>query len=75
MRNLQSTIGNKEWLKINEAALKAMLPKTWTHMHNLDPVMIGYKLKLIGVDWRISQSVSSRMLGEKLSRILKSAAF
>jgi hypothetical protein len=42
--NLNATIGNKEWLKINEAGLKAMLPKTWTHMHNLDA------LRLVGIN-------------------------
>lgn len=49
---LQNTIGNEEWIRNNEQKLKDLLPKTWTHMSNLNGLKIGFGLKLIGVDWR-----------------------
>lgn len=70
--NLNATIGNKEWLKINEAGLKAMLPKTWTHMHNLDALRLGYQLKLIGVDWRSQEEFGKVMVYlEKIGLLLR----
>ena len=49
---LQSTLGNAEWLRKNEPALKELLPKTWTHAQNMNVLKIAFNLKLLGVDWR-----------------------
>lgn len=59
---LQLTLGNKDWLRKNETALKAMLPTTWTHIQNLKGLGIGYKLKLLGVDWRSEQQFGQAMV-------------
>ncbi len=59
---MKDTLGNQQWLIDNEKSLKDMLPKTWTHMHNLNPVQIGYKLKLLGIDWRSDQDFGSVMV-------------
>ncbi len=50
--NLSNTLGNKTWLLENEAALKNLLPVTWTHISNINGLKIGFGLKLLGVDWR-----------------------
>lgn len=46
------TIANPEWVKAHHMELSEMMPETWTHMHNLNMLAIGFKLKLLGVDWR-----------------------
>ena len=50
--NLQDTLGNEQWLKDNEDAIKSMLPETWTNVQNLNGLQLGFKLKALGVDWR-----------------------
>jgi len=50
--SLKETIGNSDWMIKNESALKEILPKTWTHMENLNLLQIGFSLKILGVDWR-----------------------
>ena len=50
--NLKDTIGNADWLRKNEDAIKEMLPDVWTHIDNLNGLQLGFKLKLLGVDWR-----------------------
>jgi len=51
LRILQ-TLGNREWVRQNEQAIKDLFPDTWTHVMNLNPVAIGFGLKLIGIDYR-----------------------
>lgn len=60
--NLIDTLGNKTWLKENEAKIKEMLPETWTHMENLNGLKLGFHLKLIGVDWRSQDEFGRVML-------------
>lgn len=50
--NLKDTLGNEQWLRANEKAVKDMLPETWTHMNNLNGLQLGFKMKLLGIDWR-----------------------
>lgn len=50
--SLMETLGNEAWLKANERAVKDMLPETWTHVGNLNGLQIGFRLKLLGIDWR-----------------------
>lgn len=49
---LQDTLGNEEWLRDNETAVKDLLPETWTHVANLNGLQLGFRLKLLGIDWR-----------------------
>jgi len=59
---MTETLGNPKWLKENETALKALLPKTWTHIKNLNGLQIGFGLKLLGVDWRSEQEFGKVMI-------------
>ena len=52
MTTLEKTIGNENWVRQNEQKIKELLPGTWTHMHNLNGLKIGFGLKLLGIDWR-----------------------
>lgn len=49
------TLGNIAWLRANEKAVKNMLPETWTHVGNMNGLQIGYRMKLLGIDWRNEQ--------------------
>lgn len=49
---LRETLGNIEWLRANEDKIKDILPETWTHIHNLNGLQMGFKMKLLGIDWR-----------------------
>ena len=60
--SLQDTLGNENWLRKNEDAIKKLLPETWTHMHNLNGLQIGFGLKLLGVDWRSEDEFGRVML-------------
>jgi hypothetical protein len=62
LNNLKETLGNEKWLRKNEDSLKKLLLETWTHMHNLNGLKIGFGLKLIGVDWRSDDELSKIML-------------
>lgn len=69
---LQSTIGNDEWLRKNEKALKEIFPNTWTHMGNLNGLQIAFKFKLLGVDWRSEEQFSKVMVYlEKVKIIIR----
>jgi hypothetical protein len=69
---LTETLGNTEWLKKNEQAIKEMFPKTWTHMNNLNGLQLGFKFKLIGIDWRSEEQFSKVMVYlEKIKIILR----
>lgn len=70
--NLQDIIGNEQWLRENEDALKELLPTTWTHMSNLNGMQLGFKLKLLGVDWRSEDEFGRIMLFlEKVGLMLR----
>lgn len=60
--SLSDTLGNLAWLVENEAAIREMLPETWTHVSNLDGLQIGFKLKFLGVDWRSAEEFGMTML-------------
>jgi len=59
--SLENTLGNTKWLKENEAKIKELLPETWTHVSNLNGLSLGFKLKLLGIDWR-SQDEFGRVM-------------
>lgn len=47
---LRSTLGNPQWLAANRAAITSILPTDWKPA--IDYVLpIGYRLKLLGVEW------------------------
>lgn len=59
---MNTTLGNPRWLRDNETKIKDMFPKTWTHMDNLNIVSMGFKLKLLGVDWRSKDQLLKSIL-------------
>ena len=59
--SLQDTLGNEEWLRANEQKVKEMLPETWTHIGNLNGLQIGFKMKLLGIDWRSEDQFAKAM--------------
>ena len=59
---LIDTLGNEKWLRENEPKLREMLPETWTLMTNLNGLQLGFKLKLIGVEWRSEDEFGRVML-------------
>lgn len=61
MSNLQSTLGNEDWLRENETEIKSALPETWTHINNLNGLQFGFKLKLLGLDWRSEEEFGKVM--------------
>lgn len=63
--SLLTTIGNKEWLRENETAIKKLLPDTWTHGDNLAGEFIlktAWGFKLLGIDWRTTDEFGKIML-------------
>jgi hypothetical protein len=50
--SLQHTIGDENWLKTNENAIKALFPETWTNIQNLNGTKLGSDLKALGIEWR-----------------------
>lgn len=60
--NLKDTLGNIDWLRANEDAVKKLLPETWTHMENLNGIKLGFGLKLVGIDWRSEDQFGKVML-------------
>lgn len=49
---LKNTVCNKYWVLENLDRLRKIFPETWTHMHNINLIAVGYQLKLLGVDYR-----------------------
>jgi hypothetical protein len=60
--SLLQTIGNLKWMAENEPKIREVLPETWTHIDNLNALRIGFRLKLIGVDWRSPEEFGQAMV-------------
>lgn len=60
--SLKDTLGNESWLLANEKAVKEILPETWTHVHNLNGLQLGFQLKLLRIDWRSEEEFGRVML-------------
>ena len=45
------SINDPQWLLQNETRIREVFPKEWTHFPDLI-LSIGFKLKLLGLDWR-----------------------
>lgn len=69
---LDTTLGNPEWMKKNEKAIKDMFPETWTHVGNLNGLQLGFQMKLLGIDWRSEEQFGKVMVYlEKVKIILR----
>jgi len=66
-----SVVCNAEWMKKNEQRLKELFPENWTHAGNLNPVFIGFQLKLLGVDWRSEVEYAAVLVYFKQVGIIK----
>ena len=67
---LISTLGNLVWLEKHADAIIAAFPETWTHTANLQPLKLGFDLKLAGVDWRsIGELVTCMVFFERLGML------
>jgi hypothetical protein len=62
MMSLLETLGNEAWLRANEQKVKDMLPETWTHVSNLNGMQLGYRMKLLGIDWRSEEQLAKVMV-------------
>lgn len=60
--SLIDTLGNEDWLKDNEEGIKEMLPETWTHIHNINGLQLGFRMKLLGIDWRSEDEFAKVMV-------------
>lgn len=58
----EQTLGNQQWLRINENKLRELFPATWTHMKNTSPLKVGFSLKLMGIDWRSNTEYAEIMI-------------
>lgn len=60
--HLRDTVGNDEWLRANEAAIRAALPSEWTTLVDSNPLVIAIRLKQLGIDWRSLQEFGTIMV-------------
>lgn len=51
-QSIVDVLEESDWINKNKEAIKNLLPETWTHVGNLNPIAMGFQLKLIGADWR-----------------------
>lgn len=60
--SLKNTLDNEQWLRDNEDKIKEMIPETWTHIDNLNGLQLGFKMKLLGIDWRSPEEFGRTMV-------------
>lgn len=60
--SLQDTLGNQQWMTTNADRIKAILPETWTHIQNMNGLQLGFKLKVLGIDWRSEEEFGKCMV-------------
>lgn len=68
--SLKDTLCNDQWLRENEDKVKALLPDTWTHVANLNGLQIGYRMKLLNIDWRSEDEFGRVMLFLEKARFM-----
>ena len=49
--NFQQTMMDVDWMKIHEKAIKAALPVQWTPIDEINFTAIGFRLKVLGIEW------------------------
>ena len=69
-QSLATTVGNKQWRDENRKALRELFPETLTHIANINFLSIGYRLKLLGVDWRSQDELAECLTQFEMSGIL-----
>jgi len=67
---LRTTLNDPHWLALNGPKLAKLLPETWTHIANLNPLQLDFNLKLLGVDWRTDQEFAETMMSLEQHTIL-----
>lgn len=50
--NLEQTLDDDQWVRAHEDQIREMLPETWTHVSNIDQVRFGFRMKVLGIDWK-----------------------
>lgn len=70
--DLKTTLLNEHWLKQHEAAVRELLPTTWTHVMNLDIVQLGAGFKALGIYFRTKDEFKLLMINlDKLRLLLR----
>lgn len=70
--SLPNTLGNREWMRTHEDAIKKLLPQDWTHHDNTGVLKIGFGLKLLGVMWTsYEELVKCMVYFEKLGLLIR----
>lgn len=46
-----------------KAALRNVIPNTWTHVKNIDPLRLRFNLKLAGVNWESEKHLAKILVG------------
>lgn len=49
---IRKTIFNQIWLDANRKSLVELFPDTWTDAKNVNMMMLGYRFKVLGIDWK-----------------------
>ena len=62
MHSLTNTLGNSDWIAKHANELRGIFPLTWTHILNLNLLGIGFKFKVIGIDWRSEEEFAKTMV-------------
>lgn len=70
MKTYQELLSDPEWVAKNEKALKDIFPETFTHVSNLNILQIGFKFKLLGLDWRSQEQMADVMATLEKRRII-----
>lgn len=69
---IKDTLGNEQWMRNNETAIRNLFPETWTHMQNIKTFHLCYNLKLLDIDWRTEEEFAKIMLYfDKIKIILR----
>jgi hypothetical protein len=50
--SIPNTLGDNDWLARNEQDIKQLLPQDWQQITPELGARIGFKLKILGIDWR-----------------------
>lgn len=56
---LKKTISSAPWREEYREKLLDLFPTTWTNISNVDLLQLGFKLKLMGVDWRTQEDLAA----------------
>lgn len=58
----QSTLGSDIWLEENKEVLLKLFPDNWEHIQNINPLVVGFKLKVLGVEWNTEMEFGFAMM-------------